>query len=195
MEDKKTVRRSYFVHQYEEEEKFLSKMHSEGWEFKKLHMGLPTTYDFERCTPEDYIYQLDYVSYENDKEDYHKLFSDSGWEEIMDWPAVGGKWYYFRRKSDGTQERIYTDTESKLQMADNLLKRYTLFFGMCLLMEINGLLSGIRILQTEKIASFLGIAAVIIMVVAVIVSCIAVWQIVSLNMYKKKIKAQGKINL
>lgn len=194
MENKKIIKKSFFVHQYEEEEKFLSKMHSEGWAFKSLHMGLPTKYEFEKCTPENYIYQLDYIPYDNDTEDYHKLFSDSGWEEIMSWPAAGGKWYYFRRRSDENAVKIYTDAESKLQMVDNLQKKYSFFFIIAIFIEFNAIWSSINLLNREDSPFFWNIADIIIILLGIFVICVSIWQIVSLNIYKEKIKSREKIH-
>lgn len=147
MKDKKYVHRSYWVHQYEKEEEFLSDMRSKGWKFVALYKGLPTKYEFEACEPEDYVYQLDYVETENDTEDYHQLFQDAGWTEIMPWPAVGGKWYYFCKKSGNAKERIYTDAESRYQMVDKLWKRFSLFLLVCILLELNGIRGGLSIAE------------------------------------------------
>ena len=43
---------------YEKEAAFLSKMHKNGWKLKEIK-GL-CSYHFEKCTPEDVVYQLDY---------------------------------------------------------------------------------------------------------------------------------------
>ena len=136
---KKYVRRSYFAHQYEKEEIFLSKMAKAGWNFVKLHKGIITKYEFDKCEPVDYIYQLDYINQEEDTPDYHQLFQDAGWEEVYVWDGMyNGKWYYFRRvNSSEKAPRIFTDPESKLQMYDKLLKSYGLFMAAILFLQFN----------------------------------------------------------
>jgi hypothetical protein len=136
----KFVKRSFFPHQYEKEEEFLSKMAREGWQFIDLHYGLPTTYEFEKADPVDYVYQLDYVSKDEDTESYHQLFADAGWDEVYRWHGLYDcEWYYFRReRTPGKDYRIYTDPESKFHMYDKLMKKYGLFFLMILFLVTNG---------------------------------------------------------
>lgn len=52
---KKTLR-FFTIADWEKEENYLRKMHQEGWKLKKGGI----IYNFERCEPEDVIYQLDY---------------------------------------------------------------------------------------------------------------------------------------
>ncbi len=129
---KKYVRKSFFPHQYEKEEAFLSKMAREGWQFVNLYAGYPTKYEFEKAEPMDYIYQLDYVTKEEDTESYHLLFLDAGWEEVFGWNGIyESKWYYFRRlKEEGKENRIFTDLDSKCNMYNKLMKKYGLFSSM-----------------------------------------------------------------
>ena len=137
MENKKYVRKSFWIHQYEKEEIFLRDMRKKGWKFINLYKGLPTKYEFEKCEPEDYVYQLDYIKNEEDTNDYHLLFQDMGWEEIMPWSGYGGKWYYFCKKAEnGKIEKIFTDQQSKLDLINKLIVTYgglfLLVFALCL---------------------------------------------------------------
>lgn len=158
---KKYVYRSYLPHQYEKEEEFLSKMARKGWHFARLHYCLPLTrYEFDKGEPMDYIYQLDYVTKEEDTEDYHSLFADAGWEEVFSWAGVYDcHWYYFRRIRTGRDDdRIFTDTESKYQMYNKLWKKYGLYFLIIFSMEINSFRATLENLAEAKFWSFSGIA-------------------------------------
>ncbi|BCN32702.1 DUF2812 domain-containing protein [Anaeromicropila herbilytica] len=157
MNNRKYVRKTFLVHQYEEEEIFLSDMRAQGWKFIALYSGVPTMYEFEQCEPEEYIYQLDYVETKNDTEDYHQLYQDSGWEEVVPWNALGGKWYYFCKKSDNNDEKIYTDPESKIGLFNMLWKKYTVFLAICSFFEINGIIACFHMIARD--ASFLKIVA------------------------------------
>lgn len=128
--DKKFIRRTYFVHQYEKEEAFLSKMAREGWHYVKHSRGILAKYEFVKGEPASYLYQLDYVLAEEDTEDYHQLYSDAGWEEVYSLDGIfNGKWYCFRKVSqEGIDNRLYTDEESKFQLYNRLMKTYGLFF-------------------------------------------------------------------
>lgn len=161
MENKKYVKKSFWVHQYETEALFLSNMRAKGWKFVKLHKGIPTKYEFDKCEPEKYVYQLDYVETDKDTEDYHQLFKDSGWEEIMSWNAVGGKWYYFCKKSDLGNEKIYTDIDSKVQLLNTLWKRYCLFLLINCLLEINGFRVFLKLISYEGVSSIHKISGMI----------------------------------
>jgi hypothetical protein len=161
--DKKYVRRSYLPHQYEKEEEFLSKMAGEGWHFVCLHYGFPVTkYEFDKGDPVDYVYQLDYVTKEEDTEDYHSLLADAGWEEIFSWNGVyDGQWYYFRRiRKGGTGDRLLTDIKSKYLMYEKLWKKYGIFFLLLFSLEINSFRMLLEDLSKADFPSISGIAQI-----------------------------------
>ncbi len=57
METKNTFK-IFTIFEYEKEQDYLRKMHQSGWKLVKVS-GLGA-YHFEKCVPEDVIYQLDY---------------------------------------------------------------------------------------------------------------------------------------
>ena len=57
MKTHKTVFRYYTIMEYEKEQEWLSRQHRQGW---KLTAAAACFYRFERCAPEDVVYQLDY---------------------------------------------------------------------------------------------------------------------------------------
>ena len=112
METKK-VTKFYSVFAHEKEEKFLRDMHNSGWKFTKV-TGLGI-YHFEKCEPQDMIYQLDYNKDGLKNEDeYIKMFADCGWEYIQTYCG----YTYFRKPANemNSNEEIFCDNESKLQM-------------------------------------------------------------------------------
>lgn len=133
METKKQIR--YFsIYGYEREQNYLRKMHQSGWKLTKI-TGL-CVYHFEECTPEDVIYQLDY-NWEgiSNKEEYVKMFNDCGWEYIQDYVGYS----YFRKPAsdNNSNEEIFFDDESKLQMMERVFKGrmiplLIIFFGILL---------------------------------------------------------------
>lgn len=188
-ENKKYIRKSFWVHQYEKEETFLSKMANEGWHFVKLHKGIPTKYEFVKGEKVDYIYQLDYVTQEEDTEDYHQLFTDAGWNEVYSWDGVGGKWYYFHRvHSNGQKERIFTDSESKYQMYEKLWKKFGLLFIFLLFMELNGIWGCISILNRSGLTSLAGTIILISCVIFALITGLLVYWIIGILIEKNKIK-------
>lgn len=104
---------------YEKEQDYLREMHKSGWKFIKVR-GLGMYY-FEKCAPQDVVYQLDYnqdgLSH---KDEYLKMFDDCGWEYIQDYAGYS----YFRKAvaEDGVAEEIFCDEESRFQMMQRVLK-------------------------------------------------------------------------
>lgn len=195
MENKKIVRKSFGVHQYEEEEIFLSEMRAKGWKFVILHAGLPSRYEFEKCEPEEYIYQLDFVETEKDTPDYHQLYQDSGWDEIFTWPALGGKWYYFvRKKEEGmASQRIYTDQASKITLYNSLWKRYCLLFLVVSIIELNGIRASVSMLEHEGISSFFGIAGSVGIVFFAMIIVYLMYNFVAILAKKRELKKAAEI--
>lgn len=109
----------FTIADYEEEEAWLRKQHNKGLRFVKLIF--PCFYIFEKCTPEDVIYRLDYK--ENlEGEDYIQMFGDFGWEYIFSF--VG--FMYFRKsaaemnsENDG---KIFSDNVSKINMLQRIVR-------------------------------------------------------------------------
>lgn len=118
METKKQFK--YFtIFEYEKEQEYLRQMHGAGWRFVKVSgFGM---YHFEKCQPQDVVYQLDY-NQEGlaNKEEYVKMFSDCGWEYIQDYAGYS----YFRKtvSEEGVAEEIFCDIDSKLQMMERVMK-------------------------------------------------------------------------
>lgn len=118
MEAKKQFR-WFTIFEYEKEQDYLREMHKSGWRFVKV-TGLGMYY-FEKCLPQDVVYQLDYNKDGlTHKDEYLKIFDDCGWEYIQDYLGYS----YFRKvvSDDGTAEEIFCDDESRLQMMQRVLK-------------------------------------------------------------------------
>ena len=118
-------------------------MHKTGWKFVKI--GGFCVYHFEKCTPEDVIYQLDYNEDGlRNKEEYVKLFNDCGWEYLQDYVGYS----YFRKpvsEANG-EEEIFCDDDSRLQMMERVFRGRAitlLVLFLCILLPqfINNLLS------------------------------------------------------
>lgn len=189
--DKKYIRRTFWVHQYEKEEEFLSEMASEGWQFVKLHKGIPTKYEFIRGEKINYIYQLDFVANEEDTADYHQLFADAGWDEVYSWNGIGGKWYYFRRiRSDGRCDKIFTDSESKYHMYEKLWKKFGLYLLLSIFLELNGIRVCTDTFNHVNLLSVLGIFILALCIIFGIFTVIFVYCIIGILIEKNRIKAR-----
>lgn len=109
MESKKQFK-WFTIFEYEKEQDYLREMHKSGWKFTKV-TGLGM-YHFEKCTPQDVVYQLDY-NQEGlaHKDEYLKMFEDCGWEYIQDFFGYS----YFRKAvtDNGSTEEIFCDDDSR----------------------------------------------------------------------------------
>ena len=109
METKKAVK-FFSVVDWEKEQNYLRKMHQQGWKFVRL--TALCVYHFEKCEPEDVIYQLDYnADGLAHKEEYMQLFADCGWEYLQDYLGYS----YFRKsasQTDGAEEIFCDDASS-----------------------------------------------------------------------------------
>ena len=113
MKEKKLEARIFTIADWQKEEQYLRKRHKEGWKF--VRVSLPGWYHFEKCTPEEVVYQLDYNEEGlKHKDEYIQMFHDCGWEYIQDF----GGYSYFRKPVSAmqTEEEIFCDNESRLDM-------------------------------------------------------------------------------
>ena len=118
METKREFR-YYTIMEYDKEERYLQKRHSEGWKFLEVTgIGM---YHFEKCEPEGVVYQLDY-NQEGiaDRGEYIQMFADCGWEHVTDYVGYS----YFRKPvaEMSSEEEIFNDDNSKLEMIQRIFK-------------------------------------------------------------------------
>ena len=156
METKKQFK-WFTIFEYEKEQDYLRDMHKSGWKFIKVK-GLGV-YHFEKCTPMDVVYQLDYNKEGlAHKDEYLKMFDDCGWEYIQDYAGYS----YFRKPvaEDGVAEEIFCDEESRFKMMERVMKGRMLpllviFFAVLLPQFINNLFVFHNYLITTVIGSIL----------------------------------------
>ena len=121
MRDKntKTEYRYFAIPEWEKEERYLQERHRSGWRFTKA-TGLGR-YHFEKCEPQDVVYQLDYnqegIAH---KEEYVQMFRDCGWEYLQDFYGYS----YFRKPVSemNGEEKIFCDDESRIEMMKRVFR-------------------------------------------------------------------------
>lgn len=177
MEMKKEFR--YFsIFEQDKEEEYLRQKNKEGWHLIKV-TGLGNYY-FEKCEPEDVVYQLDYnqdgLAH---KDEYVQMYEDCGWEYIMDFVGYS----YFRKPVSqmNGKEEIFCDNDSKLEMMNRVYKGRILpllisFFLIAIPQFMNNAFS----LYNYKAATVFGL--LIIFFILVLTVCI-----VKYNKYKKRV--------
>lgn len=115
----KRIFRFFSLAEYGEEQKFLEEMYQKGWKLKSYTVF--RGYVFEKCIPENWIYQLDYRDEVEDLNAYIQLFQDCGWEYVM----MFNSFYYFRRKENGEENNseIFSDRETRREYCESIYKR------------------------------------------------------------------------
>lgn len=123
--EKKVVYRIATIADYEREALYLREMHAQGWKLKEVsysNLVVAVKYTFEKCQPEQVVYQLDfYPMKKSERASYLQLFKDCGWEHITNFNGFS----YFRKpysqiESDAESE-IYNDAAGKLAMVKKIL--------------------------------------------------------------------------
>ena len=119
MKDVKKEFRWFSITEYEKEAEYLRRRHKEGWKFKNV--TYPGIYIFEKCEPQDVIYQLDYNpdGIKNQGE-YVQMFEDCGWEYLKEFAG----YTYFRKSAEKMEkeENIFCDDQSRLDLLNRLFR-------------------------------------------------------------------------
>ena len=122
---KKVIYRIATIADYDREALYLRKMHAEGWKLKEATYSIllfAVKYTFEKCQPEQEVYQLDfYPMKKSERASYLQLFKDCGWEHITDFNGFS----YFRKLHSGIESdaefEIYNDAAGKLAVVKRIL--------------------------------------------------------------------------
>lgn len=123
-----TIRKCFFVWQFEEEEKWLNEMAARGKAL--VSVGL-CTYIFEDCEPGEYICRMELL--ENlpssaEGRSYIEFLEETGAEQVGSYL----RWCYFRRKASLGAFDLFSDFESRIRH----LNRILLLVFCCLPMEL-----------------------------------------------------------
>lgn len=135
----KIIKTNFLISEFEEEEKWLTTMHSQGWKLIEISHN---NYKFEKCQPGDWVYQLDFQNKMIEESNYIKLFGDYGWNFVL----KHNNWFYFRRiknvKDCNTDLSIFSDKDSKITMCQRALSgklkiNVSLFFIACIILVLS----------------------------------------------------------
>lgn len=177
MKDTKIEFRLFSVMQWKEKQEFLRWQHKNGW--KLTGMANFGRYYFEKCKPEDVVYQIDYnpegIAH---KAEYVQMFSDCGWEYLQDYNGYS----YFRKpasKMNGDEE-IFCDDASRLDLIKRVFRGrllpYIPLFGVILLQII------LQVLRRDMILLGIYIVLAVLYLIPFLRFAIQFWK------YKKSLK-------
>ena len=104
MAEMKTVRKWFWVWEFEKEDRWLNGMAQSGWVLEKVGFA---TYHFVPCEPGEYTVRLEMRGHDNE---YLDLMRETGAEYI----GRMAKWIFFRKKTADGPFDIFSDIDSRI---------------------------------------------------------------------------------
>ena len=132
MENRRTVRRWFWVWAFEKEEDWLNEMAMNGWVLENVGF---CTYHFVRCEPGEYSIRLEMHPYD---EAYLSFMRDTGAEYV----GRVMMWIYFRKKTADGPFDLFSDIDSRISHLDKIGKMLSAVGGVNLAIGAVNSLSG-----------------------------------------------------
>lgn len=107
---KKTVRKLFWVWDFEKEEAWINEMAAEGWHLVRVGF---LKYVFEKFEPGMYGYRMELLEESPTSQwgkEYIKICEDAGIEKV----GTYYRWVYWRRKSEHGEFDLYSDLDSRI---------------------------------------------------------------------------------
>ncbi|MFA6831364.1 MAG: DUF2812 domain-containing protein [Bacteroidaceae bacterium] len=127
---KKTIFRTFFIWEYEKEEKWLNKMSSKGWQLVNARL---LKYVFEKGEPNEYIYRLELLD-KNPKTSESKAYVNFLDEINIESVGQCQNWIYLRIKSSlgnfSCEDRLHSNLTRIIRVDD--LFQYARNMTLCL---------------------------------------------------------------
>ena len=134
MAERKTMRKWFWVWDFEKEEEWLNDMAMNGWALASV--GL-CTYTFEKCEPGEYAVRLE--MHEMD-ESYISFMRETGAEYVGRMVA----WIYFRKKTEDGPFDLFSDIDSRIKHLNRISWVLGCVCGLNLLIGMRNNLNGFR---------------------------------------------------
>ena len=135
MESRKTIRKWFWVWEFEKEEDWLNEMAMNGWVLENVGW---CTYHFVRCEPGEYSVRLEMHPYD---ESYKAFMEETGAE-------YAGRMMlcvYFRKKTANGPFDLFSDIDSRISHLDKIGKLLAIIGGANLLIGIMNTFSPSRL--------------------------------------------------
>ena len=134
MENRKTIRRWFWVWSFEKEEAWLNEMAMNGWVLDGVGW---CTYHFVRCEPGEYSVRLEMHPRD---ESYVEFMRDTGAEYV----GRMMMWIYFRKKTADGPFDLFSDIDSRISHLDRIGKMLTAIGGLNLAVGVMNSLDAAR---------------------------------------------------
>ena len=135
METRRTIRKWFWVWDFEKEEEWLNEMAMSGWVLEGVDW---CTYHFMRCEPGEYSVRLEMHPYD---EAYLSFMKETGAEYV----GRMMMWIYFRKKTADGPFDLFSDIDSRISHLDKIGKMLAAIGGANLLIGIVNAFSPARL--------------------------------------------------
>ena len=175
----KTIRKLFWVWQFEEEEQWLNEMAAKG--LCLVSVGF-CRYTFEECEPGEYgicMQLLKQCPTHPESEQYIDFLENTGAQHV----GTFFRWVYFRRKSADGPFELFSDNASRAKYLTQVIRFILLITAMNFLFGIDNL---ILFFTMQNDLSLLGLLNIIL-------ACFGAFGIYRLNKKRKKIEMDGQL--
>ena len=119
MAERKTIRKWFWVWDFDREERWLNQMAMQGWALAEVGF---CRYTFEKCEPGEYVVRL---QMQKNDPDYVAFLEEIGAEYV----GRIVQWIYVRRRAEEGPFELFSDTQSRLDHL-NWIARMLLAVGL-----------------------------------------------------------------
>ncbi|MDE7124799.1 MAG: DUF2812 domain-containing protein, partial [Eubacterium sp.] len=121
---KKVIHKAFFIWNFDKEERWLNEMAAKGLALTSVGF---CRYEFEDCAPGEYKICLQFLensfkSIDNTK--YIEFLEETGAEHI----STFNRWAYFRKKTNGEDFQLFSDTSSRIKYLTRIIRFTMLLF-------------------------------------------------------------------
>ena len=130
---RKTLRKRFWVWEFEKEEKWLDEMSAQGWALDKVGW---CRYEFVQCEPGEYITRLEMLNEHVDtakSKEYIDFVESTGAEYI----GHVIRWVYFRKKASEGSFDLYSDVDSRIRHLKRIITFLSIFLCLNALNTVN----------------------------------------------------------
>ena len=115
---RRSIRKWFWVWEFDQEEKWLNDMAKRGWALDGVGFA---KYDFIACEPGEYAVRLEVLEHQpasSEGQDYIDFVEETGAEYIGNYM----RWVYFRKKAADGQFDLFSDIDSRVKHMDRITK-------------------------------------------------------------------------
>ena len=132
MSDRRTIKKWFWVWDFDKEERWLNEMALEGWVLDGVGW---CTYHFIKCEPGEYTVRLEMHPSDDA---YVNFMEDTGAEYV----GRMMMWIYFRKKAADGAFDLFSDIDSKIAHLDRIGKMLAVIGGLNLLCAVMNAMNG-----------------------------------------------------